>query len=389
MAGAPRRRPGRRGLRAAAAGGVGPRAVPCRSARPPPACASSAHRRRADAAPAAAHAPRPGRAGRAAGAARLLGVRLASAPGVAEAAPRAEPAARSSSARATRLWTIAERVAPHADPRDDGRARSSARTASPAPRGRGRDARAAAARRAAPGRRSPPAPSARIVGVTSLADLPLRPDLVGRTAYGAPQLHVPVTLNVNENTHPVPQEVRGRHPRSASRAALDEVNRYPDREFTALREALAGYLGHGLDAAQHLGGERLERGAAARVPGLRRPGPHAARPSRRPTRMYPNYAVTHRRPRWSRAAATTTSALSPETAVAARSSGRGPTSSSSARRTTRRARPSALDDDRGGVRRDRRHASSSTRRTASSCRRTRRARSRCCPAGRASSSPAP
>ena len=54
----------------------------------------------------------------------------------------------------------------------------------------------------------PHAPSARIVDVTSLADLPLRADLVGRTAYGAPQLHVPVTLNVNENTHPVPEEVR-------------------------------------------------------------------------------------------------------------------------------------------------------------------------------------
>jgi histidinol-phosphate aminotransferase len=81
--------------------------------------------------------------------------------------------------------------------------------------------------------------------VTSLADLPLRPDLVGRSAYGAPQLTVPVALNVNENTHPVPPEVAddiiGR-----IHAALGTVNRYPDREFTALREALAGYLGHGL-----------------------------------------------------------------------------------------------------------------------------------------------
>jgi histidinol-phosphate aminotransferase len=87
------------------------------------------------------------------------------------------------------------------------------------------------------------------VGVTSLADLPLRADLVGRTAYGAPQLHVPVTLNVNENTHPVPQEVR-EDILARIAAALDEVNRYPDREFTALRGALAGYLGHGLAPEQ-------------------------------------------------------------------------------------------------------------------------------------------
>lgn len=85
--------------------------------------------------------------------------------------------------------------------------------------------------------------------VTSLADLPLRTDLVGRTAYGAPQLHVPVTLNVNENTHPVPEEVRAEILQRIA-VALDDVNRYPDREFTALREALAGYLGHDLASDQ-------------------------------------------------------------------------------------------------------------------------------------------
>jgi histidinol-phosphate aminotransferase len=84
--------------------------------------------------------------------------------------------------------------------------------------------------------------------VTTLADLPLRPDLVGRSAYGAPQLTVPVALNVNENTHPVPPEV-AEDILSRIGVALRTVNRYPDREFTALREALAGYLGHGLDAS--------------------------------------------------------------------------------------------------------------------------------------------
>nr|WP_264292548.1 hypothetical protein [Tessaracoccus defluvii] len=35
-----------------------------------------------------------------------------------------------------------------------------------------------------------------------LSDLPLRADLVGQEPYGAPQLDVPVVLNVNENPYP-------------------------------------------------------------------------------------------------------------------------------------------------------------------------------------------
>src|SRR3954451_21142842 len=85
--------------------------------------------------------------------------------------------------------------------------------------------------------------------MTSLADLPLRADLVGREPYGAPQLAVPVALNVNENTHPVPDEVVSDILQRIT-VALRSVNRYPDREFSALREALAGYLGGGLDTAQ-------------------------------------------------------------------------------------------------------------------------------------------
>src|SRR3954447_5991055 len=84
--------------------------------------------------------------------------------------------------------------------------------------------------------------------MTSLADLPLRADLVGREPYGAPQLAVPVALNVNENTHPVPEEVAS-DILDRIGVALRTVNRYPDREFSALREALAGYLG-GVDTAQ-------------------------------------------------------------------------------------------------------------------------------------------
>jgi histidinol-phosphate aminotransferase len=81
--------------------------------------------------------------------------------------------------------------------------------------------------------------------VTSLDDLPLRANLRGQIPYGAPQLHVPVALNVNENTHPIPPAVAA-DIASALADAILTVNRYPDREFTPLRDALAGYLGHGL-----------------------------------------------------------------------------------------------------------------------------------------------
>ena len=78
----------------------------------------------------------------------------------------------------------------------------------------------------------------------SLSDLPLRDDLRGLTPYGAPQKHVRYALNVNENTHPIPEPVAHDIVASLAHAVLT-ANRYPDREFTVLREALAGYLGHG------------------------------------------------------------------------------------------------------------------------------------------------
>jgi len=78
-----------------------------------------------------------------------------------------------------------------------------------------------------------------------LDDLPLRDDLRGLVPYGAPQAALPVALNVNENTHPVPQDVAD-DILDAVAIALRDVNRYPDREFMALREGFAEYLGHGL-----------------------------------------------------------------------------------------------------------------------------------------------
>lgn len=71
--------------------------------------------------------------------------------------------------------------------------------------------------------------------------LPLRPELAGVEPYGAPQLDVPVCLNVNEN------------PYAPSAAVIDDIaqavkkvgttlNRYPERDAQQLRSALADYL---------------------------------------------------------------------------------------------------------------------------------------------------
>ncbi len=76
--------------------------------------------------------------------------------------------------------------------------------------------------------------------VATLDDLPVRADLVGKKPYGAPMVAVPYALNVNENTHPVPAQVRESIV-AAVAGALETINRYPDREFTELRQALAHY----------------------------------------------------------------------------------------------------------------------------------------------------
>lgn len=83
--------------------------------------------------------------------------------------------------------------------------------------------------------------------MASLSDLPLRKDLVGKEPYGAPQDPVPVSLNVNENTHPIPEHIV-EDIADQLKHAIRSANRYPDREFTALRGELARYLGHDLTA---------------------------------------------------------------------------------------------------------------------------------------------
>jgi histidinol-phosphate aminotransferase len=82
-----------------------------------------------------------------------------------------------------------------------------------------------------------------------LARLPLREDLRGLTPYGAPQIAVPVRLNTNENSYPVPDDVVHAII-DAVREQVRSLNRYPDREFAGLREDLAVYLGHDLEPAQ-------------------------------------------------------------------------------------------------------------------------------------------
>lgn len=78
-----------------------------------------------------------------------------------------------------------------------------------------------------------------------MSHLPLRDDLVGQSPYGAPQLEVPVVLNVNENPYSPSDELR-RAMADAIFEAAGALNRYPEREAWELRRDLANYLGHGL-----------------------------------------------------------------------------------------------------------------------------------------------
>ncbi len=73
------------------------------------------------------------------------------------------------------------------------------------------------------------------------ADLPLRPELRGQVPYGAPQLDVAHRLNVNENPYP-PSAAMVSDVASAVAGATTDLNRYPDRDASALRADLAAYI---------------------------------------------------------------------------------------------------------------------------------------------------
>jgi histidinol-phosphate aminotransferase len=79
-------------------------------------------------------------------------------------------------------------------------------------------------------------------------ELPIRDDLRGQEPYGAPQLDVPVRLNTNETPYPVPDTVV-EAVEKAVQGTLRDLNRYPDRDLTALRGDLAAYLGRDLTVA--------------------------------------------------------------------------------------------------------------------------------------------
>ncbi|HEU5002766.1 MAG TPA: histidinol-phosphate transaminase [Actinomycetota bacterium] len=67
-----------------------------------------------------------------------------------------------------------------------------------------------------------------------------RPDLADLVPYGAPQLDVAVRLNTNESPYPAPAAVMED---LARRVGALGLNRYPDRDFRDLREALAAHVG--------------------------------------------------------------------------------------------------------------------------------------------------
>ncbi len=86
--------------------------------------------------------------------------------------------------------------------------------------------------------------------------LPLRPELVGAVPYGAPQLDVAHRLNVNENPYP-PSAQMVADVADAVAAATATLNRYPDRDASALRADLAAYIGTDVPVGPAITAERV------------------------------------------------------------------------------------------------------------------------------------
>lgn len=76
---------------------------------------------------------------------------------------------------------------------------------------------------------------------TGIDQLPLRGELRGQSAYGAPQLEVPIALNTNENPYPPSQELVDDLVAEISTFA-PTLNRYPERDAVELRTDLAAYV---------------------------------------------------------------------------------------------------------------------------------------------------
>lgn len=90
--------------------------------------------------------------------------------------------------------------------------------------------------------------------MASTQSLPVRAELVGQQPYGAPQVDVPVVLNVNENPYPPAEAVVAAIGAAATEAARG-LNRYPERDALQLRSDLAGYLSS--DTGVELGPEQI------------------------------------------------------------------------------------------------------------------------------------
>ncbi|WP_420807185.1 histidinol-phosphate transaminase [Actinomyces gaoshouyii] len=87
-----------------------------------------------------------------------------------------------------------------------------------------------------------------------MSSLPIRPGLEGETPYGAPELDVPVRLNVNESPYAPSGAIIADIADAVARAASG-LNRYPDRDFPALRQALADYLA--VESSARLGADQI------------------------------------------------------------------------------------------------------------------------------------
>ncbi len=115
--------------------------------------------------------------------------------------------------------------------------------------------------------------------MTSMDELPLRPELRGRTPYGAPQVPATHRLNTNENPYPLPPELLADLAEALQKAAVT-LNRYPERDAVDLRTELAALPDpHHRSAAggpRGVGGQRLQRGAPGDPAGVRGSGPHGA-----------------------------------------------------------------------------------------------------------------
>ena len=119
---------------------------------------------------------------------------------------------------------------------------------------------------------------------------PVRPELVGEVPYGAPQLDVPYCLNVNENPYPPSDRVAAEIAAAVATAAKTHEPLSRSRRDRVCAADLARLPRSRADRRPGLGGQRQQRGDAARADGLRRPGSQRCCRFAPTYSMYPEYA---------------------------------------------------------------------------------------------------